>query len=153
MTEITNDQARQGVRRVLLITLGLNLGVAFSKIIIGLWSGALAITADGFHSMIDGSSNVVALFANRLANRPPDDDHPYGHRRFETLAALGIGAFLLVTAWEITSGALERLGGGGEAPVITPLAFVVMLGTLAVNIFVNRYETQAGRRYHSSGKH
>jgi cation diffusion facilitator family transporter len=145
MTEITHDTTRQGVRQVLLLTLVLNLGVAFSKILIGLWSGALAITADGFHSLIDGSSNVVALVANRLANRPPDEDHPYGHRRFETLAALGIGAFLLVTAWEITSGALERLNGG-EPPSITPLAFVIMLGTLAVNIFVNTYETRAGRR-------
>lgn len=148
MTKIPNETTRQEVRRVLLLTLVLNLGVAFSKIVIGVWSGALAITADGFHSLIDGLSNVVALVANRLANRPPDDDHPYGHRRFETLAALGIGAFLLVTAWEITSGALERLNGG-EPPVITPLAFVVMLATLAVNIFVNSYESRAGRRLHS----
>jgi len=148
MTEIPNDTTRQDVRQVLLLTLVLNLVAAFSKIAIGLWSGALAITADGFHSLIDGSSNVVALVANRLANRPPDEDHPYGHRRYETLAALGIGAFLLVTAWEIAGGALERLNGG-QPPSITPLAFAVMLGTLAVNVFVNTYESRAGHRLRS----
>ncbi|MBZ0278294.1 MAG: cation-efflux pump [Anaerolineae bacterium] len=148
MQESATDTTRQAVRRVLWITLVLNLIVAAGKIIIGLWSGALAITADGFHSLVDGSSNIVALVANRIAIRPPDDDHPYGHRRFETLAALGIGAFLLVTAWEITSSALERLSGG-STPEITPLSFVVMLATLGVNVFVNRYESSAGRRLHS----
>jgi len=79
---------RNEVRQVLLITLVLNLLVAFSKIGIGTLTGALAILADGFHSLVDGSSNVVALVANRLAARPPDADHPYGHRRYETVAAM-----------------------------------------------------------------
>ncbi|MBC6935945.1 MAG: cation-efflux pump [Chloroflexi bacterium] len=147
MTDL--QMVRDQVRRVLLVTLALNIVVAVSKIIIGLTSGVLAITADGFHSMVDGSSNVVALVANRLAARPPDDDHPYGHRRFETIAALGIGLFLLVTAWEIISGAVERLQGRAEAPEITPLTFVVMIGTLVANLFVTTYETRAGRRLKS----
>lgn len=143
------SSTRREVRRVLVLTLLLNLIVAFAKIIIGLISGALSITADGFHSLIDGSSNVVALVANRLAERPPDSDHPYGHRRFETIAALAIGAFLLVTAWEITGSALDRLSGGGEAPELSPLTFAVMIGTLAVNLFVTTYEGRAGRRLNS----
>lgn len=134
---------------MLLVTLALNVIVALSKIILGLWSGALSITADGFHSLVDGSSNVIALVANRIAAQPPDAEHPYGHRRFETIAALGIGAFLLLTAWEIVSGALERLGAGGEPPVFTPLSFAVMLGTLLVNIGVNRYEAREGARLNS----
>ncbi len=140
---------RQQVRQVLLITLALNLAVAFSKILIGLVSGALAVTADGFHSLVDGSSNVVALVANRIAGQPPDEEHPYGHRRFETIAALAIGAFLLLTAWEIVGSALERLGGSGETPQITPLTFAVMLATLAINLFITTYETRAGRRLQS----
>lgn len=141
--------ARQQVRRVLIITLLLNLIVALSKIVIGLWSGALSITADGFHSLVDGSSNIVALVANRIATQPPDADHPYGHRRFETVAALGIGAFLLLTAWQIVSSVLARLNGGGEDATITPLSFAVMVGTLLVNMFVNRYEGREGRRLRS----
>jgi len=146
---LAQPTVRQQVRRVLVITLALNIVVAFSKIIIGLLSGALSITADGFHSLVDGSSNVVALVANRIADRPPDDDHPYGHRRFETIAALGIGAFLLVTAYEISSSAFERLQGSGEPATLTPITFAVMIGTLVVNIFVNRYEASEGRRLRS----
>jgi cation diffusion facilitator family transporter len=126
----------------------LDLGVATGKIIIGLATGALAITADGLHSIIDSSGNVVGLIATRMADRPPDDDHPYGHGRYETLAALVIGALLLVTAWEIIRGAIERLSGG-EPPEITPLAFVVMLGTLITNLFVSRYQIREGHRLQS----
>jgi cation diffusion facilitator family transporter len=139
---------RQAVRRVLVITLVLNLLVALAKIIIGLGTGALAITADGFHSLVDGSSNVVALVANRLAAQPPDADHPYGHRRFETIAALAIGGFLLLTAFEIITGAVERLQGG-EPPNLTPLTFAVMVATLIVNLFITRYESREGRRLNS----
>lgn len=139
---------RRDVRRVLLITLILNLLVAAGKIIVGTLTGALAITADGFHSLMDGASNVVGLVANHLAAQPPDADHPYGHRRFETLAALVIAALLLLTAWEIAGAALGRLREG-IAPQLTPLAFVVMAATLVVNVGVNRYQVRQGKRLHS----
>lgn len=139
---------RDQVRRVLLITLVLNFLVAFGKIMVGTLTGAISITADGFHSLIDGVSNVISLFANRLASRPPDEDHPYGHRRYETLAALMIGALLLLTAWEIVSGAVERLGSG-EAPNITMESFAVLIGTLVINLFVSTYERREGRRLQS----
>lgn len=123
--------------------------VAVAKIVIGIWSGVLAISADGVNSMVDASSNVIALFATRLANRPPDADHPYGHRRYETIAALLIGGFLLVTAFELISTVIERLQGGSEPLTIAPLTFAVMVGTLVVNIFVNTYETRVARRLQS----
>ena len=139
---------RQQIGRVLTITLVLNLTVAIGKIIVGMISGALSITADGFHSLIDSTSNVIALIANRLADRPPDDDHPYGHQRFETLAALMIGAFLLVVAWEIVSGAISRLQSGAQ-PELTIMTFVVLIGTLFVNIGVSSYQIREGRRLKS----
>lgn len=142
------SQARREVRRVLVVTLVLNVVVALAKIIIGMVSGALAITADGVHSLIDGSSNVAALFANRLADRPPDDDHPYGHQRYETVAALLIGALLLLTAWEIIGGIIERLNNP-HVPMLTPLTFAVLIGTLIINLFVSTYERRVGRRLNS----
>ncbi len=145
---MSEPSIRQQIRRVLLITLGLNLLVAFSKIILGIVTGALAITADGFHSLTDGASNVIGLFANRIAEKPPDANHPYGHRRFETIAALSIGFLLLIAAWEIITGAVERLISGG-APTITPLAFMVMIVTLAINIFITTYERREGMRLKS----
>lgn len=139
---------RQQVGRVLVITLVLNLIVALGKIVVGALSGVLAISADGFHSLIDGASNIVALVANRVANKPPDANHPYGHRRYETLAALGIGALLMLTAWEIVSGALERLQSG-DMPEITAITLAVPALTLVVNIFVSRYERREGQRLKS----
>ncbi len=144
----TINQASKGdeIHQVLLVTLALNVMVAVCKIIIGIWSGVLSVSADGVHSLVDASSNVIALFAHRIAQRPPDADHPYGHSRFETIAALGIGAFLLLTAFELISVALDRFHQGGEAPVIAPITFAVMFATLAVNLFVTTYELRAARR-------
>ncbi|MEO8607721.1 MAG: cation diffusion facilitator family transporter [Chloroflexota bacterium] len=143
------NTARHDVRRALKVTLVLNIIVAVSKIVIGLASGALAITADGFNSLIDAFSNVVALVANRLAERPPDADHPYGHGRYETIAALAIGGFLLLAAFEVINGVLERVGGGSDKPVNSPLSFAIMIGTLVVNICITTYEAREGKRLKS----
>lgn len=142
------DSNRAGVRRVLWITLLLNLLVSGGKIVIGTLTGALSITADGFHSLMDGSSNLLGLIANRIAGKPADADHPYGHRRFETLAALAVGVLLLVTAFEIVTGAIERIQNP-QTPEITPMTFGVMLLTLGINLFVSRYERSEGERLRS----
>ncbi len=140
--------ARLQVRRVLIITLVLNIAVAVGKILVGALTGAVSITADGFHSLMDGSSNLIGLGANAIAGKPADEDHPYGHRRFETVAALGVGVLLLLTAYEIVTSAIERLTSG-ESPEISPLAFVVLIATLGVNLFVSRYERAVGKRLNS----
>jgi len=140
--------ARQQVRRVLIITLVLNIAVAVGKIVVGALTGAVSITADGFHSLMDGSSNLIGLGANAIAGKPADEDHPYGHRRFETVAALGVGVLLLLTAYEIVTSAIDRLTSG-EAPQISPLAFAVLITTLGVNLFISRYEKRAGERLRS----
>lgn len=136
------------IRRVLLNVLILNLSVALAKIVVGLLTSTLSMVADGFHSIMDASSNLIGVAGTAIAARPPDEEHPYGHRRFETLATLAIGGLLLVAAWEILKSAMERLFGGGSA-VATPLSFVVMFGTMAVNLIVVLYEGRAGRRYQS----
>ncbi len=141
--------ARRDVRRVLVITLVLNIIVSLSKVGIGLVSGSLAIIADGFHSLLDGVNNVIALFANWFAGRPADDSHPYGHRRFETLAALGIGVALLLMAFNLVTSALDRLQNPAQSPDYTPLTFAIMVGTLAVNLFVAWYERREGKRLKS----
>jgi len=139
---------RHAVRRVLIITLVLNLAVAIGKIVVGALTGAVSISADGFHSLMDGSSNLIGLGANAIAGRPADEDHPYGHRRFETVAALGVGVLLLFTAFEIITGALDRLTTG-EQPEVTPLTFAVLIGTLIVNLIISRYERREGERLRS----
>lgn len=138
----------RSVQRVLFITLALNLAVALGKIALGLFTGALAIAADGFHSITDSAGNVAGLVALRLADKPADHNHPYGHRRFESLAALLIGALLLLTAWEIVQGLLERIQNA-QSPEISPLSFAVMIGTLFINLGVSRYQIAQGKRLKS----
>src|SRR4030042_1804825 len=108
MARIDTDIQSHGVRRVLWVTLALNLAVSAGKVLVGLLSGSLAMVADGYHSLVDGSNNVIGLIVAAFAFRPPDPDHPYGHRKFETAATGLIGLALLALAWEVLSGALGR---------------------------------------------
>jgi cation diffusion facilitator family transporter len=136
------------VRSVLLGVFVLNLAVALAKIIFGQLTGSISILSDGFHSLTDGASNVVAMVGLRLAQKPPDANHPYGHRKFETLAAAAIALFLLVIVVEIAQLTFSRLRGGG-APTVTLASFGIMLATLAINIAVVRAERRAARRLSS----
>jgi cation diffusion facilitator family transporter len=136
------------VTRVLGIVFALNLLVAVAKIVLGYASGAVSIVSDGFHSLTDTASNIVAIVGVRLARQPADADHPYGHRKFETLASVGILIFLVVVLTQVVGAAWARVQSGA-APDVTGLAFVVMGATFLVNLGVVRYERAAGRRLRS----
>ncbi len=97
------------IQWVLIVTFLLNLLATVAKLGVGLWSGALSLVADGLDTLFDGLSNVIGLLAVRISSQPPDEDHPYGHRKFETLAALFIAAALFITAWELARDAVEHL--------------------------------------------
>jgi cation diffusion facilitator family transporter len=141
------ERARQ-VARVLWVTLGLNWGVAALKIVFGLATNCVSITADGVHSFSDGTSNIIGLIAIAIAGKPPDRDHPYGHQKFETMASAVIAFFLFAVAFGITREAAARLGGA-EVPEVGLASFVVMFLTLVVNIFVVWYERKMGKRLKS----
>jgi cation diffusion facilitator family transporter len=138
----------RAVFRVLLRVLILNLAVAALKLALGYATGAVSMISDGFHSLTDSASNVMAMIGLRASLKPPDEDHPYGHRKYETLAAPGHIVFLLLVVVEVTRAAVNRLAGGA-APRVTPLSVAVMVGTLAVNLIVVRYEGGEGRRWSS----
>jgi len=136
------------VSDVLFRVFFLNLIVAAAKIALGLATGAVSALSDGYHSLTDTASNVVGIIGVRIAGAPPDDDHPYGHRKFETMASLGIMVFLILVLREVLSAAWERLQTGGE-PTINALTFAVMGGTFAVNLGVVFCERRAARRLQS----
>ena len=136
------------VSSVLYRVLFLNFAVAAAKIVLGLTSGAVSVLSDGFHSLTDTASNVVAIIGVRIAGTPPDEDHPYGHRKFETMASVGILLFLLLVLTEVLGAAWDRFQNGGQ-PRITALTFVVMGVTFMVNLFVVFYERRAATRLQS----
>ena len=141
-------QRYEEVSRVLSRVLVLNLVVALAKIALGLVSGAVSVLSDGFHSLTDGASNLVAMIGVRVARQPPDEDHPYGHRKFETLASVGILIFLVLVLVQVASAAAARLRSV-EAPRVDAVAFWVMGSTFAINLAVVLYERRAGRRLSS----
>ncbi|MDQ4099293.1 MAG: cation diffusion facilitator family transporter, partial [Chloroflexota bacterium] len=115
------------IRRVLLGVLALNVFVAFAKLAYGLHSGSVAMTADGLQSMLDGLANVVGLVGIAVAARPPDQEHHYGHERYETLASMAIAALMAIGVVEIVESAIGRWRAG-ERPEVTGLSFAVLLG-------------------------
>jgi cation diffusion facilitator family transporter len=141
--------AHAGVRRVLVVTLLLNLAVSAGKILVGTLSASLAMVADGYHSLVDGANNVIGLIVAAFAYAPPDRGHPYGHRKFETAATVVIGLALLSLAWNLIAGAIGRT----RAPALPEISLVnwaVMGATIAVNLFVSAYEAREGRRLKSA---
>jgi len=140
----------RAIRRVLWITLGLNLIATLAKLIVGYWTGSLSLIADGFDSVFDSASNVIGLVGIYLAARPADADHPYGHRKAETMTALIISSLLFITAWELMKSAVERLR---EPSLIQAEVNVWSFGALLVSILVHLtvvwYELRAGRRLQS----
>lgn len=136
----------RAVRRVILITLALNLLVAGAKAVYGVWSGSLAITADAAHSLVDAGSNVLALVILRFSAAPPDREHPYGHQKLEVMAAAVVGLAVGVTAVRFAWEAIDALAHGLAAPATSVTGFAVIGSTWAVNLFVAIYEGRAARR-------
>ncbi len=149
MTLSLADRA-QAVRRVLWLVLALNIAVTLVKLAVGLMSGSLSVIADAFHSVVDSSSNIVALLGVWVSQRPADSNHPYGHQKYETIAALAIGGMLLIAAFEIARGAVGRLVGEANPPNVTPVVIGLLLFTFAANVAITVYEARAGRRLGSA---
>ncbi|MCM8795302.1 MAG: cation diffusion facilitator family transporter [Candidatus Omnitrophica bacterium] len=134
----------QQIRRILILVLVLNWSVALAKIVLGLLSKCVSMIADGFHSFADGTSNIIGIIGITLASQPKDTDHPYGHRKYETLFSLGIAISLFLVSFNIGKEAIVRIITP-VLPQIDTRSFLVMLITLGVNFMVMRYEYKKGR--------
>ena len=132
------------IRRVLVLVLVLNWAVSAAKMILGFLTRCESMTADGFHSLSDGASNIIGLVGIAISSRPVDKDHPYGHSKYETFFSLGIAALLFLVAINLAREGLDHIFHP-VFPVADIRSFAVMLVTLAVNIWVMRYEYDKGR--------
>lgn len=137
---------RSEVRKVLIITLVLNLVVLTIKAVVGWLTGSLSLMADALHSVTDSANNILGLTVNHFAAPQPDREHPYGHQKFDSVGALAIAAFLVIACFEILSTAFERLVSGGKPAKISPAELWMLLIVLGINIFVAFYERKVGQR-------
>jgi cation diffusion facilitator family transporter len=138
-----------GVRATLLLILALNACVAFTKVVIGLRTGALSVLGAALESGLDMLNNVIGMVLTSVAARAPDEDHPYGHDKFETLGALGVVGFLSISCFELLRGGIasilrDRLPREPDVLEITVLAL-----TAFVNVLVVWYERRRGRQLNS----
>lgn len=136
------------VKKVLWIILFANLFVAILKIVVGTFIKSASMIADGFHSMSDGSSNIVGLIGVSIAAKPNDKEHPYGHRKFEVIASLFIGAMLVFVGGNIILEAIDRFKNP-ISPSITVESLIALLLTLVINILVTKYESKKGKKLSS----
>ena len=113
------------------VGVGTNILLSLTKVIIGTLTGSLAVTADAVNNLSDAAGSIVSLISVRVAQKPIDREHPFGHGRIEYLGALGVGALILVMGLELLK--------SGVSGIITPQAmrfawvpFLILLFSIAV---------------------
>jgi cation diffusion facilitator family transporter len=138
------------VQRVLWITLALNLAATIAKLTVGYWTGSLSIIADGYDSVFDAASNVIGLVGVFIASRPADEDHPYGHRKAESLTTLVIAMLLFLTTWELVRSAVARLRDPSLVEMeVNAWSYGVLVFSILIHVIVVWYELREGRRLKS----
>ncbi len=142
-SKLSPEERYLKIRRVLIYVLFLNWGVAAAKLFYGWVTRSASMTADGFHSFSDGSSNIIGLIGIWIASRPIDETHPYGHKKFETLTSVGISILLFLVCFNVVREGILRFLQP-IVPQVNVSSFLVMGITLAINIAVMIYENKMG---------
>lgn len=143
------DTRAPAVRRTLLVILALNLLVFGVKLGVGLRSGSLSVLGAALETFLDAFNNVVGIVLVGVAAQAPDEEHPYGHEKFETLGALAIVGFLSITCFELLQRGGRALLFGGAAPAVSAADMALVAGTMVVNVLVVVYERRRGRELSS----
>ncbi|MGQ7793313.1 cation-efflux pump [Faunimonas sp. B44] len=131
--------------RTAAISLAASLLLAIVKLGLGLAIGSLALVTDALHSATDFLATTITLLAVRWGDRPPDESHPYGHAKFESVAALGEATLLLLLAGGVTVEAVRRLRADHDVPDISFLPVAVLLVEIAINTWRARALLKVGR--------
>ena len=144
-----SDRAR-AVRRALVVVLALNALVTVVKLVVGLRTGALTVVGAALESTLDLLNNLIALAIVAIAHREPDEEHPYGHAKFETLGTLAVVGFLSISCFELLREGISALVRGTSVHQASVNDITVVSATLAVNAFVVWYESSRGRALNNS---
>lgn len=140
----------RAIQRSLAIILVANLVVVAVKIVVAVRTGALSVLGATVESALDAMNNVIAMALVGLAAIGPDEDHPYGHDKFETLGALAIVGFLSISCFELVRNAVTQLVHQQLPEAATPLELALLGSTAFANVFVVWYERRRGRELGSA---
>jgi len=137
------------VQRTLLVILLLNLAAVAVKLAVGLRTGSLSVLGAALESTLDTLNNVIGIVLVGVAARAPDDDHPYGHDKFETLGAVGVVVFLSISCFELLREAVQQLIRHQAPRSPSTLEVALLAATALANVFVVWYERKRGRELNS----
>jgi len=136
--------------RTAAVSLAASLILAAAKLVIGVAVGSLALITDALHSCVDFLATGVTWVAVRVADRPPDASHPYGHGKFENIAALGEATLLLLLAGGVMVEAVDRIRSGAPPPALSLIAVAVLLVEIVINTWRSRALRRVGRATQSA---
>ena len=133
---------------VMVFTMLLNFAATGVKIGAGILTGSLSVVADGLDSLFDGLSHITGFAGLYAASKPPDAEHPYGHRKFETIAALSIAFLLFITTWQILQAAWYRFKNP-QPPEVNIWVVLAMVVAMFIQAGTAIYEYRNGKRLNS----
>ena len=119
------------------------------KLIIGILSGSVSITADAMNNLTDASSSIVTLIGFKLAEKPADSDHPYGHARFEYLSGLGVAALIIVIGFELAKSSVDKILNPSPVTLSIPLV-AVLVASVIIKLWLSRFNHKLGKLICSS---
>jgi cation diffusion facilitator family transporter len=143
-------EASRAVRRTLIVVLALNALVTAIKLVIGVRTGVLTVVGAALESGLDLLNNFIALTLVGIAHRAPDEEHPYGHEKFETLGTLAVVGFLSISCFELLREGSIAIVRGTSVRGAGVRDIVVVSATLVINAFVVWYESRRGRELQSA---
>ena len=146
----TDPRYRAGVGKLSgAVGIACNLLLFALKLIVGTLAASVSITADAMNNLSDATSSIVTLLGFRLAEKPADEDHPYGHARYEYLTGLAVAALILVIGFELGKGSVEKILNPA-ATRITIITGAVLLGSIGVKLWLAVFNRKLGRLINSS---
>ena len=149
-TEHTPAERAAAANRSTFVSVGVNIALATTQIVVGVFSKSQGLIADGLHSFSDLISDFIVLVANRHSHKAADADHPYGHYRYETAASLAIGVVLLMVGGGMLWSAVSKLENPAAVPQVHGAALWVVLVALAAKELLFRYMLAVAKRVKSS---
>ena len=146
----TAQQRTAAAARSTWVSVGVNLVLSVLQVVVGMQAKSQALIADGLHSFTDLVADFVVLFANHHASKAPDEEHPYGHQRFETAASLMLGLLLLGVGVGMVWSAVVKVQNPGALQQVHVVALWVALATLVLKELLFRYLLRVAKRVKSS---
>lgn len=127
-----------------------NVLLSVTKIVIGLIGGVLSITADGFNNLADAGSSVVTLIGFKLANKPADRDHPFGHGRMEYISAFIVSFLILLVGFELLKDSVTALKNGEAMPQFKIVSIIVLIISIVVKCWLYFFNRKIGKTIDST---